>query len=313
MRILANDGIDDAGKKILEQAGHTVDTDKIPQEELPVRLPSYDGLVVRSATKVRKDLLDACPQLRFVARAGVGMDNIDVDYARSRGVLILNTPSASSIAVAELVFAHLLSLCRFLHRAHREMPLRGASDFNQLKSSYAAGTELFGKTLGLVGFGRIGQEVARIAHGFRMKILVHDVLFQKEPSLALKAEEQHQVHTVGMEELLQHSHYLSLHVPGLAQALIGERELNLLPPGACIINASRGGLIDEEALIQAIHRGHIRYAGLDVFENEPQVRADLLTHPQISTTPHTGASTLEAQERIGLEMAQRILEHFPMG
>ncbi|MFM9060577.1 MAG: D-2-hydroxyacid dehydrogenase, partial [Bacteroidota bacterium] len=290
-----------------------VDTDKIPQEELPVRLPSYDGLVVRSAIKVRKDLLDACPQLRFVARAGVGMDNIDVDYARSRGVLILNTPSASSIAVAELVFAHMLSLCRFLHRAHREMPLRGASDFNQLKSSYAAGTELFGKTLGLVGFGRIGQEVARIAHGFRMKILVHDVLFQKEPSLALKAEEQHQVHTVGMEELLQHSHYLSLHVPGLAQALIGERELNLLPPGACIINASRGGLIDEEALIQAIHRGHIRYAGLDVFENEPQVRADLLTHPQISTTPHTGASTLEAQERIGLEMAQRILEHFPMG
>lgn len=313
MRILANDGIDDAGKKILEQAGHTVDTDKIPQEELPARLPSYDGLVVRSATKVRKDLLDACPQLRFVARAGVGMDNIDVDYARSRGVLVLNTPSASSIAVAELVFAHMLSLCRFLHRAHREMPLRGASDFNQLKSSYAAGTELFGKTLGLVGFGRIGQEVARIAHGFRMKILVHDVLFQKEPSLALKAEEQHQVHTVGMEELLQHSHYLSLHVPGLAQALIGERELNLLPPGACIINASRGGLIDEEALIQAIHRGHIRYAGLDVFENEPQVRADLLTHPQISTTPHTGASTLEAQERIGLEMAQRILEHFPMG
>jgi len=313
MRILANDGIDDAGKKILEQAGHTVDTDKIPQEELPARLPSYDGLVVRSATKVRKDLLDACPQLRFVARAGVGMDNIDVDYARSRGVLVLNTPSASSIAVAELVFAHMLSLCRFLHRAHREMPLRGASDFNQLKSSYAAGTELFGKTLGLVGFGRIGQEVARIAHGFRMKILVHDVLFQKEPSLALKAEEQHQVHTVGMEELLQHSHYLSLHVPGLDQALIGERELNLLPPGACIINASRGGLIDEEALIQAIHRGHIRYAGLDVFENEPQVRADLLTHPQISTTPHTGASTLEAQERIGLEMAQRILEHFPMG
>jgi len=313
MRILANDGIDDAGKKILEQAGHTVDTDKIPQEELPARLPSYDGLVVRSATKVRKGLLDACPQLRFVARAGVGMDNIDVDYARSRGVLVLNTPSASSIAVAELVFAHMLSLCRFLHRAHREMPLRGASDFNQLKSSYAAGTELFGKTLGLVGFGRIGQEVARIAHGFRMKILVHDVLFQKEPSLALKAEEQHQVHTVGMEELLQHSHYLSLHVPGLDQALIGERELNLLPPGACIINASRGGLIDEEALIQAIHRGHIRYAGLDVFENEPQVRADLLTHPQISTTPHTGASTLEAQERIGLEMAQRILEHFPMG
>jgi D-3-phosphoglycerate dehydrogenase len=313
MRILANDGIDDAGKKILEQAGHTVDTDKIPQEELPARLPSYDGLVVRSATKVRKDLLDACPQLRFVARAGVGMDNIDVDYARSRGVLVLNTPSASSIAVAELVFAHMLSLCRFLHRAHREMPLRGASDFNQLKSSYAAGTELFGKTLGLVGFGRIGQEVARIAHGFRMKILVHDVLFQKEPSLALKAEEQHQVHTVGMEELLKHSHYLSLHVPGLAQALIGERELNLLPPGACIINASRGGLIDEEALIQAIHRGHLRYAGLDVFENEPQVRADLLTHPQISTTPHTGASTLEAQERIGLEMAQRILEHFPMG
>lgn len=313
MKILANDGIDEAGKKILEQAGHTVDTTKIPQAELAEKLPSYDGLVVRSATKVRADLLDACPQLRFVARAGVGMDNIDVDYARSRGVLVLNTPSASSIAVAELVFAHMLSLCRFLHRAHREMPLNGGKDFNQLKASYASGTELFGKTLGLVGFGRIGQEVARIAHGFRMKILVHDVLFQNEPQLGQKAAAEHQVHTVELDNLLQQSNYLSLHVPGLAHPLIGERELNLMPQGACLINASRGGLVDEFALLQAINRGHIRYAGLDVFENEPEVSPEILTHPQISTTPHTGASTLEAQERIGLEMAHRILEHFPMG
>jgi D-3-phosphoglycerate dehydrogenase len=241
------------------------------------------------------------------------MDNIDVENARSRGIVVLNTPAASSIAVAELVFAHMLSLCRFLHHAHREMPTRGAQEFNQLKSSYAGGTELFGKTLGLVGFGRIGQEVARIAHGFRMKILVHDVLFQKEPALGQEIQSKHGVEISSLEDLLPRCHYLSLHVPGLNQALIGAAELAAMPAGACIINASRGGLIDENALLDSLNIGHIRYAGLDVFEKEPEVHPGLLGHPSISSTPHTGASTLEAQERIGLEMAQRILEHFPVG
>lgn len=313
MKILANDGIDEAGKKILEEAGHTVDTHKIPQQDLAERLPTYDGLIVRSATKVRAELIDACPNLRFVARAGVGMDNIDVEHARSRGVVVLNTPAASSIAVAELVFAHMLSLCRFLHQAHREMPARGALEFNQLKSSYAGGTELFGKTLGLVGFGRIGQEVARIAHGFRMHILVHDVLFQKEPARCPEVQSQHGVEICTLESMLPRCNYLSLHVPGLNQALIGAAELEALPAGACVINASRGGLVDEQALLDALDKGHIRYAGLDVFENEPEVRPGILQHPSISSTPHTGASTLEAQERIGLEMAQRILEHFTVG
>ncbi|NBW33401.1 MAG: 3-phosphoglycerate dehydrogenase, partial [Cytophagia bacterium] len=186
-------------------------------------------------------------------------------------------------------------------------------EFNQLKASYAAGTELFGKTLGLVGFGRIGQEVARIAHGFRMKVLVHDVLFQKEPSLVQEMQTKHGVEVSNFEAMLPRCQYLSLHVPGLNQPILGSRELAAMPQGACIINASRGGLVDENALLDSINQGHIRYAGLDVFEKEPDVNSELLAHPSVSSTPHTGASTLEAQERIGLEMAQRILEHFPMG
>lgn len=311
MRILANDGIDTAGKDLLEKAGHQVVTAKVPQDQLQHELSYYDGIIVRSATKVRSDLMDACPNLQFIARAGVGMDNIDVDYAKSKGIHVINTPAASSIAVAELVFAHMLSLCRFLPSAHREMPIRGASEFNALKASYASGTELFGKTLGIIGFGRIGQEVARIAHGFRMKVLVHDLLYEQQPELIDSVMSQHKVEVMKLEPLLQQSHYLSLHVPGLREPLMNAERITLLPLGACIINCSRGGLVDESALLHALKSGHLRYAGLDVFTNEPNPLQDLLEHSNISSTPHTGASTLEAQERIGIEMAHRIIEAFP--
>ncbi|MBM3936924.1 MAG: 3-phosphoglycerate dehydrogenase [Sphingomonadales bacterium] len=310
MKILANDGIDQAGKDLLEQASHQVVTTKVPQDQLHQELPGYDGIVVRSATKVRTDLIDACPNLRFIARAGVGMDNIDVEYARSKGIAVINTPAASSIAVAELVFAHMLSLCRFLPLAHREMPSRGAAEFNALKASYAAGTELFGKTLGIVGFGHIGQEVARIAHGFRMKILVHDLVFEQQPELAQSSISQHKVEVLGLEALLRQSHYLTLHLPGLREPLITAERIAMMPYGACIVNCSRGGLVDESALLTALNSRHLRYAGLDVFANEPNPLQDLLKHPGVSSTPHTGASTLEAQERIGIEMAQRIIEAF---
>ncbi|MFM8976661.1 MAG: NAD(P)-dependent oxidoreductase, partial [Bacteroidota bacterium] len=255
--------------------------------------------------------IDACPNLRFIARAGVGMDNIDVDYARSKGIPVINTPAASSIAVAELVFAHMLSLCRFLHQAHRDMPHRGGSEFNALKASYAAGTELFGKTLGIVGFGRIGQEVARIAHGFRMKVLVHDLIFDQQAELAKSVVTQHKVEVLDLDSMLPQCHYLSLHVPGLREPLINAERIALMPAGSCLVNCSRGGLVDETALLAALNSGHLRYAGLDVFVNEPNPLPELLEHPNLSATPHTGASTLEAQERIGIEMAQRIIEAFP--
>lgn len=311
MKILANDGIDQAGQDMLEKVGHQVMTTKIPQDQLHHELPGFDGIVVRSATKVRSDLIDACPNLRFIARAGVGMDNIDVDYARSKGIPVINTPAASSIAVAELVFAHMLSLCRFLHQAHRDMPHRGGSEFNALKASYAAGTELFGKTLGIVGFGRIGQEVARIAHGFRMKVLVHDLIFDQQPELAKSVVTQHKVEVMDLDSMLPQCHYLSLHIPGLREPLMNAERIALMPAGACLVNCSRGGLVDETALLAALNSGHLRYAGLDVFVNEPNPLPELLEHPNLSATPHTGASTLEAQERIGIEMAQRIIEAFP--
>ncbi|MFM7587780.1 MAG: D-2-hydroxyacid dehydrogenase [Bacteroidota bacterium] len=311
MKILANDGIDQAGQDMLEKAGHQVVTTKVPQDRLHHELPGFDGIVVRSATKVRSDLIDACPNLRFIARAGVGMDNIDVDYARSKGIPVINTPAASSIAVAELVFAHMLSLCRFLHQAHRDMPHRGGSEFNALKASYAAGTELFGKTLGIVGFGRIGQEVARIAHGFRMKVLVHDLIFDQQPELAKSVVTQHKVEVLDLDSMLLQCHYLSLHVPGLREPLMNAERIALMPAGACLVNCSRGGLVDETALLAALNSGHLRYAGLDVFVNEPNPLPELLEHSNLSATPHTGASTLEAQERIGIEMAQRIIETFP--
>jgi D-3-phosphoglycerate dehydrogenase len=311
MKILANDGIDRAGQDLLEAAGHQVVTTKVPQAQLLQELPDYEGIVVRSATKVRSDLIEACPQLKFIARAGVGMDNIDVEFARSRGIKVLNTPAASSIAVAELVFAHLLSLCRFLPQAHREMPNQGACDFNKLKSAYASGTELFGKTLGIVGFGRIGQEVARIARGFRMRVVAYDLLLEQNPELASSTANEFQIEVLSLENCLSECHHLTLHVPGLDQPLLNAERLAMMRHGASVINCSRGGLVDESALLEALQSGRIRYAGLDVFDNEPEPRSDLLQHPSVSATPHTGASTLEAQERIGIEMAQRIVEAFP--
>jgi len=309
MKILANDGIDAAGKAMLEAAGFLVQTQKIAQEDLPAQLNAFDGIVVRSATKVRRDIFDACPNLKFVGRAGVGMDNIDVDYARSKNIAVINTPAASSISVAELVFAHLFSLCRFVHLSNREMLSKGASDFNNLKKDYAGGIELFGKTLGVVGYGRIGQEVGRIAKGIGMKVLIFDVLYST-PEMADKIEKLHQVTVGSLSEVLAGSDFLTIHTPGLDKALITAEVMTSMKHGVGIINCSRGGIIDESALLAALDSGQIRFAGLDVFENEPKPDQRLLNHPKVSVSPHIGASTEEAQERIGLEMASRIIELF---
>lgn len=310
MRILANDGIDPLGKQLLEEAGFTVDTEHIPQAELAAKLPAYDAITVRSATKVRKDLIDACPNLKLIGRGGVGMDNIDVDYAVSKGIAVVNTPAASSLSVAELVFAHLLSGVRFLYDSHRRMMTDGASNFAGLKKAYAKGIELRGKTLGVVGFGRIGRETAKVGLGLGMDVLVSD-LFEVPQTLSLDLSGGISVDVpvkqVQLEELLANADFITLHVPYIDKPIIGKEQFDLLKDGVGLVNASRGGIIDELALIEALDSGKVAFAGLDVFDNEPTPRAELLTHPKVSLTPHIGAATMEAQERIGEELARLII------
>ena len=312
MKILANDGIDPIGKKILEDSGFIVDTNHIPQAELASKLNDYDAITVRSATTVRKDLIDACPNIKVIGRGGVGMDNIEVDYARSIGVAVVNTPAASSHSVAELVFAHLLNGVRFLFDSNRKMPVEGNTKFGGLKKAYAAGVELKGKTLGVVGFGRIGRETAKIALGMGMDIVYYD-LFEGPKSLTLDLSGgiavDVPVKQVELNDLYAVSDFITLHVPFLDKPAIGKEEFALLKDGVGLVNASRGGVIDELELIKALDSGKVSFAGLDVFENEPTPRQELLSHAKVSLTPHIGAATNEAQERIGEELAQLLIEN----
>ncbi len=314
--ILANDGIDKAGQLALEEAGFNVDINNIPQDELAGKLSNYEVLLVRSATKVRKDLIDSCPNLKMIGRGGVGMDNIDVEYARSKGITVVNTPAASSLSVAELVYAHLFGGYRFLYDSNREMPGNGNSDFKQLKKKYAKGQELQGKTMGIIGFGRIGRETGKIALGLGMKLLAHDP-FMNECSLTLnidglEAPVNVPVKMVSKEEVLENCDVLSMHVPFNAgdRPVIGEEEINMMKDGVSIINCARGGCIDESALITKLDQGKVSFAGVDVFENEPTPQENILKADRVSLTPHIGASTLEAQKRIGLELADQIINFF---
>jgi D-3-phosphoglycerate dehydrogenase len=309
-KILANDGIDAEGKSILEKAGFTVVTEKVAQEHLAAAINenNYIALTVRSATKVRKELIDACPNLKLIGRGGVGMDNIDVDYAKSKGIQVVNTPAASSHSVAELVFAGLFSMARFTYDSNRKMPLEGATQFDVLKKKYAKGIELGGKTLGIIGIGRIGQSVAKIALGCGMKVIAHDPFIKSVeiPVFIYGAGNiVSKIDTVTFEEVIEQSDFITLHVP--SGKLITKKEIEKMKPGVCLVNASRGGVIDETDLIEALNSGKVAHAALDVFENEPNPNPALLSHPKISLTPHIGAATEEAQERIGIELAEKII------
>jgi len=313
IKILANDGIDPAGKQLLEEAGFIIDTNNIPQDELPVKLQNYDAITVRSATKVRKALIDACPNLKLIGRGGVGVDNIDVDYAKEKGIGVYNTPASSSLSVAELVFGHLFTGVRFLQDSNRKMPVEGATKFNDLKKAYAKGIELGGKTLGIVGFGRIGREVAKMAIGIGMDVLAFDVYpFNPEVELTLGGGTKVKVSvtTATLDEVFAKADFITLHTPFVDKPLIGTAEFEKIKKGAAVVNCSRGGLIDEDALLEALNSGKIAFAGLDVYTNEPTPRQDILSHPKISLTPHIGAATNEAQERIGIELANLIIQHF---
>ncbi len=310
IKILANDGIHPDGKLLLEEAGFEVDTNKVPQEKLAEVLPGYDVIIVRSATKVRKDLIDACPNLKIIARGGVGLDNVDAEYARSKGIHVCNTPKASSRAVAELVFTHAFNLARLVNIANRQM-LGG--DFEKLKKTCSDGIQLRGRTMGIVGFGRIGQRVAQMAIGIGMDVVATDlvvdvtnielsVFSNQDVKLKVRLE------TTTLDEVLRRSDFITLHVPGGKEALIGNAEFAKMKDGVVLINTARGGTIDEDALLEALASGKVRGAGLDVFVGEPNPRKEILEHPRISVSPHVGGSTQEAQSAIGMELAEQIIE-----
>ncbi len=312
MKVLANDGISKSGIKALEKGGFEVITTKVAQEQVAnfINTQQIRVILVRSATKVRKDIIDACPSLKIIGRGGVGMDNIDVAYAREKGIHVINTPASSSESVAELVFAHLFSGVRFLHDANRNMPLEGDTNFDGLKKAYANGIELRGKTLGIIGFGRIGQAVAKMALGLGMKVIASDKYVGEAVIRVDFYNGQFinvDIQTEPMEDLFKHADFITLHVPAQEGYVIGRDELKGMKDNVGIINAARGGVIDEVALLEALDEGKVLFAGLDVFENEPTPEIKILMHPKISLTPHIGAATEEAQDRIGTELAEQII------
>ncbi|WP_268846007.1 D-2-hydroxyacid dehydrogenase [Flavobacterium aestivum] len=313
MKVLANDGISKSGILALEKGGFEVITTKVAQEQVAnfVNENNISVVLVRSATKVRKDIIDTCPGLKIIGRGGVGMDNIDVDYAKSKGINVINTPASSSESVAELVFAHLFTGVRFLHDSNRNMPLEGDTNFDGLKKAYANGLELRGKTLGIVGIGRIGQATAKMALGLGMKVIAADMFI---PQVDIKVDffDGQSITTTivsqSLESLLKEADFITMHVPAQETYIIGEKEFAIMKDGVGIVNCARGGVIDEVSLIRALDSEKVLFAGLDVFESEPKPEIAILMHPKISLTPHIGAATEEAQDRIGTELAQQIID-----
>ncbi|AWH75435.1 3-phosphoglycerate dehydrogenase [Dokdonia sp. Dokd-P16] len=313
MKVLANDGISQTGVDALTAGGFEVITTNVAQDQLEnyINEKQIDVILVRSATTVRKELIDACPSIKIIGRGGVGMDNIDVQYARDKGLHVINTPAASSASVAELVFAHLFNGVRFLFDSNRNMPLEGDTKFKGLKKAYAKGTELRGKTLGVIGFGRIGQETAKIALGVGMKVIFHDPFTEKATVTVPFFDGQSvtfDLTSVSKEEVLKSADFITLHVPAQKDYVIGKAEFDLMKDGAALVNAARGGVIDEVALVAALDSNKLSFAGLDVFENEPTPAVQVLMNPKVSLTPHIGAATGGAQDRIGTELAEQIIK-----
>jgi len=295
MKILANDGMDKNAIKALIKKGILVDSNHYEKEDLYKIIKDFDILIVRSATKVDKDLIDIVKntRLKLIIRAGVGLDNIDVAYAIKNGIEVRNTPNSSSNSVAELVLGHMIGLARYITIAN--ITLR---DGQWNKKTYT-GTELSGKTFGIIGFGRIGKALAKKARALGMDVIFYDKFYKKDDTF----------NYLGFEDLLKKADFISIHIPGTDQPIIGEREFHLMKDGVFIINAARGGIIDEEALLKALNTDKVAGAGIDVFIKEPKPNKDLCNHPKVSVTPHIGAATKEAQMRIGDEILEIVMEY----
>jgi D-3-phosphoglycerate dehydrogenase len=310
MKILANDGISASGVDALKAAGFEVFLEKVAQEDLIdfINAEQITGVLVRSATTVRENVIDACPSLKLIGRGGVGMDNIDVSYAREKGLTVVNTPGASSQSVAELVMGHLFAVSRFLYASYKNME---TGEFAKLKKSYAKGVELRGKTIGIVGFGRIGQSLASYALGAGMNVVAVDQ-YAKPIDISVNIGGQNVSISItpsnDLSSVIGDLDYISLHVPKQADgsAVINKKEFSMMKKGVRIVNAARGGVVNEADLLEAISQGIVAAAALDVFDNEPNPNPALTGHTQIACTPHIGAATVEAQDRIGTELADQI-------
>jgi D-3-phosphoglycerate dehydrogenase len=298
-KILISDPVSSECIKMLEDAGHEIvqKTEKKTPEELAEMIKGFDAVVVRSATKVRKVAIDAAEQLKLIVRGGVGLDNIDFEYARSKGIEVTNTPTASSQSVAELALAHMLALYRFLPDSNITMR---KGEWNKKKYK---GRELAGKTLGIIGFGNIGKSLAKKALALEMKVLVYDP-YVKETDLDVKL--------IDFEALITASDIISLHIPHTDEThyIIDKEAISKMKDGVMIINCARGGVVDEKALLDGLNSRKVAFAGIDSFEEEPPTNMELINHPNVSVTPHIGASTVEAQDRVGVEVAKIINEFF---
>lgn len=313
MIVLANDGLSETGISLLKKADITVLDARVSPEHLGkfINENSVDVLLVRSATQVRQNLIDECPNLKIIGRGGIGMDNIDVEYAIDKGIYIINTPKASCKSVAELVFAHFFSLARFLHESNRLMPLEGEINFNALKKSFNNATELAGKTLGVVGMGNIGIEVIKIGISLGMKILAYNRTPKTENIQLTFFDGQSldfEIKSVNLDEVLKNSDFISLNTGLTDEYLIDSKELDQMKEGVFIANTARGGVINEVALLDAIESGKVYGAALDVFEKEPKPEVLILMNPALSLSPHVGGNTVDAQNRIGEELATQIIK-----
>lgn len=313
MIVLANDGISENGITLLRKEGISVLDARVSAEHLSnfINENNVDVLLVRSATQVRKNLIDECPNLKIIGRGGIGMDNIDVDYAIDKGIYIINTPKASRKSVAELVFAHFFSLARFLHESNRLMPLEGETKFNTLKKSFNNATELSGKTLGVIGMGNIGLEVIKIGISLGMSIVAYNRT-PKTENVKISFFDGQSLHfeikSVNLDEVLKKSDFISINISNAEKYFIDNEQIAMMKEGVFIANTARGGVLNEVALIDAIERGKVAGAALDVFENEPNPEIEILMNPALSLSPHIGGNTLEAQNRIAEELAEQIIK-----
>ena len=300
MNILVSDGITPDGAKILTDAGHKVDKLKLTPEELMKKIGEYDCIIVRSATKVTKEVIEAGNNLKVIGRGGVGLDNIDVPFAESKGIKVLNTPAAASVSVAELALAHMFAVSRFLHVSSMEM-----RQGKWPKKEYGEGIELFKKNLGVLGFGNIGKEVGRRGNALGMHVMAYDPIVNSV---------DFPVEMTTKEKVIANADFITLHLPLNKKEgpAIGKKEFEMMKKGVVIVNCARGGVVDEAALLEALNSGKVAAAGIDVFANEPPTDAQkaLINHPRVSVTPHIGASTIEGQERVGTEIANRIVKAF---